>query len=145
MKVIDLLNKIANGEEVPKKIKYDNDIWNYDEISRDYELFDVSGNLYLFDEELNITKALNDEVEIIEEDKQEPKPITKKDLEALGYAFGEMRKALQNGWNKSLNNEPFKEGKKIEKLVIVGNELSDTGKGIVNKINEIIDFINKGE
>ena len=29
MKVIDLLNKIANGEEVPKKIKYDGSIYEY--------------------------------------------------------------------------------------------------------------------
>ena len=70
MKVIDLLNKIANGEEVPKKIKYDNDIWNYDEISRDYILIDKSGEEALICEELNLMFALNDEVEIIEEDKK---------------------------------------------------------------------------
>lgn len=27
IKIIDLLNKISNGEEVPKKIKYDGDIY----------------------------------------------------------------------------------------------------------------------
>jgi len=98
------------------------------------------------------------------EDKQEPKPITKKDLEALGYVFGEMKKALQNGWDKSLNNELFKEDKKIEKL----EQRTDTGligtdsvdmiehtnrinrqagylSEIVSKINEIIDYINKGD
>ena len=30
MKVIDLLNKIANGEEVPQKIKVGNKIYNYE-------------------------------------------------------------------------------------------------------------------
>ena len=29
IKIIDLLNKIANGEEVPKKIKYENDIYKH--------------------------------------------------------------------------------------------------------------------
>ena len=27
MKIIDLLNKIANGEDVPKKIQYDKDLY----------------------------------------------------------------------------------------------------------------------
>lgn len=31
MKVIDLLNKIANGEEVPKKIKYKGTSYEYKE------------------------------------------------------------------------------------------------------------------
>lgn len=69
MKVIDLLNKIANGEELPKKIKYDNDIWKYDEMARDYLLIDKSGEEYLICEELNLMHALNDEVEV-EEDKK---------------------------------------------------------------------------
>ena len=29
IKIIDLLNKIANGEEVPKRIKYQNEIYTY--------------------------------------------------------------------------------------------------------------------
>ena len=29
IKIIDLLNKISNGEEVPKKIKFMNSIWEY--------------------------------------------------------------------------------------------------------------------
>ena len=29
IKVIDLLVKIANGEKVPKKIKFTNSIWEY--------------------------------------------------------------------------------------------------------------------
>ena len=36
MKVIDLLNKIANGEEVPKKIEYRNIKFVYDEDNRIY-------------------------------------------------------------------------------------------------------------
>ena len=36
IRVIDLLNKMANGEEVPEKIKYDNDIFIYDKDRKDY-------------------------------------------------------------------------------------------------------------
>ena len=70
MKVIDLLNRIANGIDIPLQIKYDNNIWKYDEMARDYLLIDKSGEEYLICEELNLMYALNEEVEIIEEDKK---------------------------------------------------------------------------
>lgn len=68
MKVIDLLNKIANGEEVPKKIKIKDEIWIYDD-EIDYKAEDNRG--YLFEVHTRINKEdLNDEIEIIEEDKK---------------------------------------------------------------------------
>ena len=70
MKVIDLLNRIADGIDIPLQIKYDNDIWKYDEMTRDYLLIDKSGEEYLICEELNLMYALNEEVEVIEEDKK---------------------------------------------------------------------------
>ena len=36
MRIIDLLNKIAKGEEVPKKIKWRDCIWEYDNFNQDY-------------------------------------------------------------------------------------------------------------
>ena len=69
MKVIDLLNKIANGEEVPKEIKWGvhNFTWNVNE----YVAFDEFGKPSFFKMINNITRYfLNDEVEIIEEDKK---------------------------------------------------------------------------
>ena len=36
MKIIDLLVKIANGEEVPKKIKWEDTIYAYSESDKDY-------------------------------------------------------------------------------------------------------------
>ena len=66
MKIIDLLNKIANGEEVPNKIKYDDMIWEYD---GDYY---VSKNNLVLEEYTNLTTSLNDKVEILEEEKKIP-------------------------------------------------------------------------
>lgn len=63
MKVIDLLNKIANGEEVPKRFMYD-----------DKEFYLQSKDCWRCDdaifEECFILEDLNKEVEIIEEDKK---------------------------------------------------------------------------
>ena len=69
MKVIDLLNKIANGEEVPKKIKktwvYE---WTYDELRNDFCYITTEGER--FDSDWLIINMLDSEVEIIEEDKK---------------------------------------------------------------------------
>ena len=78
MKVIELLNRIANGIDIPLQIKYDNNIWKYDEMARDYLLIDKSGEEYLICEELNLMYALNEEVEVVEEE-QEDKKIEKID------------------------------------------------------------------
>ena len=69
MKIIDLLNRIANEEELPKKIKYGSKIWEYEEASDDYK----SGNLYLFEDLFDCTKTsdfINDYIEIFEEPKK---------------------------------------------------------------------------
>ena len=74
MKIIDLLNKIANGEEVPEKIKINNVIYEY----RSYMYCTEKANYqdiedYLFGKwNFNI---LNEEVEIIEEEKKIPKKL----------------------------------------------------------------------
>lgn len=69
MKVIELLNKIANGEEVPKKIKFRNDIFRYTGCSYYCdEMHTTFFNIYNF-------AVLNEKVEIIEE--EEDKKIKK--------------------------------------------------------------------
>lgn len=101
MKIIDLYNKIANGEEVPKKIRVGNIIWSFDEKGKTY--FMNNTNIQLFYVE-KITKRLNDEVEIIEENK------------------------------------------KIEKLVFNKDQDGDilvNGVSLIEKVNEIIDKVNK--
>ena len=71
MKIIDLLNKIANEEELPEKIYYSDKIWYWDTRENDYvEDYKRLFNYYL-DECL--ISSLNDEIEIIEEDELKTK------------------------------------------------------------------------
>lgn len=86
IKIIDLLNKISNDEEVPEKIKINNVIYEY----RGYMYCTENANYqdiedYLFGKwNFNI---LNDEVEIIEEPKKIEK-ITVRE-KTLGFPSGE--------------------------------------------------------
>ena len=67
IKIIDLLNKIANGEEVPKKIKFENDIYIHID---NYCYHCEETNLILSDRIFAEYSKLNDYVEIIEEPKK---------------------------------------------------------------------------
>ena len=69
LRIIDLINKIANNEELPKKIKYDDVIWDYDYTIGDYINEDKFKTLIesLFGGN-NTCNFINDEVEIIEEE-----------------------------------------------------------------------------
>lgn len=62
MKIIDLLNKIAKGEEVPKKIKWETVVWEYDDSSSKNYVIDY-GDLFSSISGSN----LNDEIEIPED------------------------------------------------------------------------------
>ena len=75
MKVIDLLNKIANGEDKPKKVRYDNQVFEYREDMLDYYCYDYDLNL------MGYSKILNDEVEILEEEKEIPEKLDEYDFE----------------------------------------------------------------
>lgn len=66
MKIIDLLNKIAKGEEVPKKIKYNDDIYIH---VGEYCYFCEETNEILSQNIYAEISRLNDEIEIIEEPK----------------------------------------------------------------------------
>lgn len=103
MKIIELLNKIANGEEVPSKILYDNQTWEYD---KNFNQYENDGDGYNLWNGYNFN-ILNNEVEIIEE-VEEPKKI-----------------------------EP------IEKVSFSDKESAEMNILFMQKINEIIDFLNK--
>lgn len=84
IKIIDLLNKIANNEEVPKKIKYNDEIWEYYKDSGDYIRAGKPNTLFTM---YYIHLILNDEIEIIEEPKKIEK-ITVRE-KTLGFPSGE--------------------------------------------------------
>ena len=75
IKIIDLLNKIANGEEVPKIILYKEKIFEFDELEKCFitSNFDnsVMNDLTIYlDDGLN-QNSLNDVVEILEYNTEE--------------------------------------------------------------------------
>lgn len=82
MKIIDLLNKIANGEEVPKKIRItdiDDRITRhynffYDEDDQEYK----DGELFPLGARLILDRVLNEKVEILEEEKKIPEKLEDK-------------------------------------------------------------------
>ncbi len=114
MKIIDLLNQIANGEEVPEKIKFKAQIYKFVKAENRYyeeDNIDQSDGISL-GHHWALDGVLNDEVEIIKEDKK----IEKMDRE--------------------LNCDDDT----IRGLVASVNEIY---KEIVDKINEIIDKLNE--
>ena len=75
IKIIDLLVKVANGEEAPENIEYDNKVMKYDHNKQDYKGYYSNGNgdylfQFLFDKCRNTEHFINDYVEIIEEPKK---------------------------------------------------------------------------
>lgn len=113
MKIIDLLNKIANGEEVPAYVRYINFVKNKEDI-----MMVCKENIIYKLDQLEI--HLNDEVEIIED-----KKIEKLDIRN--------EKNCKNNWKWKVYGEEH------------GYNISTPQKIIADKINEIIDYINKGE
>ena len=65
MKIVDLIIKIANKEEVPYRIKYNGNIYEFSEETQNYLRPVNLGLEFLINED--IVRLLNDEVEIIEE------------------------------------------------------------------------------
>lgn len=85
MKVIDILVKIANGEALPEKIKFENHIYyayHYENRIIDYYYKEeLKNQITLFEDSMRnygITSYLNDEVEIIEEENKIPEKIKDK-------------------------------------------------------------------
>ena len=69
MKVIDLLNKIANGEETPKKFIYEGNLYylQKEKCYRSDDINDIFESQFIFED-------LNNEVEIIEEPQEHKIP-----------------------------------------------------------------------
>lgn len=119
MKVIDLLNKIANGEEVPRKFKYENKTYIYDDDLREH--FD-DREFYCFNYTFDLTdyEVLNDEIELIEDAPKEDKKIEKLDL--------------SDWWEITSKEDCKPEG--LERI------FNKNAVSFSSKINEIIDRLN---
>lgn len=87
MKVIELLNKIANGEELPKEIMYGDKIFIHNGFSYTYEnkTFNECNRLEEF---ISYSSDLNNEVEIIKNNE-------KKSLYDLGLTLDEIESFLE--------------------------------------------------
>ncbi len=120
MTIIDILNNIANKKEVPEKVKYNNKIYIYDCITKDYyENFDKILEKSLFGYLFSNQKTdhfINKEVEIIGEDKEIEDILTKynADTEKVGITYA---------------NSTY--------------ELSQQEVIITDKVNELIKAVNK--
>lgn len=72
MKIIEIFNKIANGEEVPKKIMFVGNEYRYDNIDNTYR--NIIGNTNI-GEMHNLEFYLNDEVEILDDEEDKDIPL----------------------------------------------------------------------
>ena len=124
MKIIDLLNKIANGDEIPKKIKYDNKIWIYDICEEDYNYNGMEYAFYGLFANYFATRPigqLKDEVEIIEEEKKIPEKLDLyEDLQDILNSTDES--VVLNAIHKCLTCEKIKINEIIDYLKSKGDE-----------------------
>lgn len=117
MKVIDLLNMISKGEEVPTPIRFRNDYYDFD----DGDYFNQQHKRWIFNDN-DISGILNDEIEIIEEDKK------------INYIECYFKNGEHYIEDSCFRVQP------LEDLELNQNEIV-----IIDKINEIIDKINEME
>ena len=125
MKVIDLLNKMANGEEVPKEIKWGThtfELWENSYINHEETKKIGECSVYKsLEDYLSFSIIdLNDEVEVIEDTPKEDKKIDR--IQSCG---DNLYSEYIGSW--LINKENYTEYDEL----------------LMNKINEIIDYINK--
>ena len=105
IKIIELLNKIANGEEVPEKIKIRGNTLKWIEIDfeveeeKGYKVIDKNSNFYWLQDiiSLDSIEDLNEEVEILEDNTEQIEGI-----ELSGTNFMDMDKnQLKDEINKN--------------------------------------------
>ena len=77
MKIIDLLNKISNGEEVPKKIRIDHWCYKFEWIEHQSNYYDKHNEIDLMSCLSCDKEELNYEVHEIEEEKKIPEKLNK--------------------------------------------------------------------
>lgn len=122
MKVIDLLNKIANGEEVPKKIRVDH--WSYK-----FEWSEHDSNYYDKHEDIDLMSCLS------------------MDKEELNYEVHNIEEPQEHKIPEKLTNTTLygvpKLNKKELSYITVTNKRDISN--IKETINEILDYLSKEE
>ncbi|MDY5930153.1 MAG: hypothetical protein SPJ27_09040 [Candidatus Onthovivens sp.] len=129
IRVIDLLNKIANGEEVPKKIRYFGEEFKLAKDNEYYSVYSSRSLISYFGEDY-LRAELNDEVEILDEEEFIDIEEITLNGEKLGY--GVLSKWLGS---KQTDNE-VKLCSSIECLGITLNLLIKNQKKIIERINK---------
>lgn len=112
MKIVDLIIKIANKEEVPYKIKYNGNIYEFDGETQNYLRPVNLGMDFLINED--IVCLLNDEVEIIEEPKEIeiPKHLSNEFIQNLdAFIIDNDIKCIAHKVNEIINYLQYKEKK----------------------------------
>ena len=138
MKIIDLLNKINNNEEVPKKVKFGNTIFRYSETKKEYihDIDDWHGESLLY-RVMNthfISDLLKAEVEVIKENKEIKEFKTE-------YTMRNMDMQFQNKMNEIIR-AVNKLNKDLEKLQTLNIEIDE--ETINNAIKRARNYL-KGE
>ena len=115
MKVIDLLNKIAKGEEIPKEIGYSRKCYY---LTNNHDIDEFGGAIGMF--------ALNDEIEIFDEDYIEDTPKEDRKIEKLD---------IQHLWEDvQYTDENYQDE--------LNDIFTNSCDFFEDKINEIIDKLN---
>lgn len=120
MKVIDLLNKIANGEKVPKEIQVKfkgyvyHDTYKFNKLENWYVTLDESTLMTI-----NRTSYLDSEIEIIEENK----PIEKLFDNSANYNFSKTQNGMTKEDRRLLDSNFIELGNKINEIIDKVNEL----------------------
>ena len=118
IRIIDLLNKISNGEEVPKRIRIDHWCYKFEWVEHLENYYDKDSDIDLMSALSMNKEELNYEVEIIDEDKK----IKKLDIQSV----------KDNPTNMYIVNE-------------YGNKcyMTKHSREIALKLNELIDEVNE--
>ena len=117
IKIIDLFNKIVNGEEVPLKIKWDGYLWDFKKEYNDYWNEEEQEYLFFagFDNFQDAKEFLNEKVKIIEEEQEQ-------EIEQIG------------SWYEILSTESKQT--QLQELNHNFNVIFDRLEQLINAVNE---------
>lgn len=136
--IYELLELIKDGK-APKKIEFDTEKYLWCEEEKEYRRYPYENNLYYsLWSDYDLTKCLNDEVEIIEEYKD----INK--IEELEQLWKKLNKTMPLLIDGKKYYKPRLCIQKLNKDKFYNNRFPDDWEEeVINKIDELIDEVNK--